>query len=94
MIPFPGPNVFSRERDKETAPSKTEVETMARAGAPSHSCVCTNVCETRRSAFVFWRFFNHPETSALTCFFYFQPEEDTADILHGLMLLCRVISTV
>jgi len=31
MIPFPGPNCFSGERDKETDPSKAEVETMARA---------------------------------------------------------------
>lgn len=46
MIPFPGPNGFSREGDKETAPSKTEMETMARAEALSHSCVfvCVSVC--------------------------------------------------
>lgn len=43
MIPFPGPNCFSRERDQETAPSKTEVETMARAGALSHRCMCACV---------------------------------------------------
>lgn len=44
MIPFPGPNCFSRERDKEKAPSTTEVETMDRAGALPHSCVCVRVC--------------------------------------------------
>lgn len=43
MIPFPGPNCFSRERDKEKAPSTTEVETMDRAGALPHSCVCACV---------------------------------------------------
>lgn len=40
MIPFPGPKCFSREGDKETDPFKTEMETMARAGA----CVCVCNC--------------------------------------------------
>lgn len=49
MIPFPGPNYFSREGDKAAAPSKTEMETMARAGALSRSCmrVYFFVCDTQ-----------------------------------------------
>lgn len=47
MIPFPRPICSSRERDKETAPSKTEVETMARAGA--FSCSCMFVCACGRA---------------------------------------------
>lgn len=44
-----------RERDKETAPSKTEVETMARAGALSRSCIylCMYVCVSVWSLILF-----------------------------------------
>lgn len=47
MIQFPRSKCYSRERDKETGPSKTEVETMARAGALCVSvclCLCGHVC--------------------------------------------------
>lgn len=44
MIPFPGLNFFSRERDKEIARSKAEVETIARVSVHSHYSVCVCVC--------------------------------------------------